>query len=98
MVVSNGLLPILSLSLEDELDADTGGGSLAEMIIELGRALGLKVIAEGVETPTQRQRLIELGCDELQGYLFSPPLPITLSLMVLVGIMLLLIPHSPVLH
>ena len=58
------------------LDADTGGGSLAEMIIELGRALGLKVIAEGVETPTQRQRLIELGCDELQGYLFSPPLPI----------------------
>ena len=58
------------------LDADTGGGSLAEMIIELGRALGLKVIAEGVETPTQRQRLIELGCDELQGYLFSRPLPI----------------------
>ena len=58
------------------LDADTGGGSLAEMIIELGRALGLKVIAEGVETPTQRQRLIELSCDELQGYLFSPPLPI----------------------
>ena len=58
------------------LDADTGGGSLAEMIIELGRTLGLKVIAEGVETPTQRQRLIELGCDELQGYLFSPPLPI----------------------
>ncbi len=58
------------------LDADTGGGSLAEMIIELGRALGLKVIAEGVETPTQRQRLNELGCDELQGYLFSPPLPI----------------------
>jgi diguanylate cyclase (GGDEF)-like protein len=58
------------------LDAETGGGSLAEMIIELGRTLGLKVIAEGVETPTQRQRLIELGCDELQGYLFSPPLPI----------------------
>ena len=58
------------------LDADTGGGSLAEMIIELGRALGLTVIAEGVETPTQRQRLIELGCNELQGYLFSPPLAV----------------------
>ena len=57
------------------LEAETGGG-LAEMIIELGRTLGLKVIAEGVETPTQRQRLIELGCDELQGYLFSPPLAV----------------------
>jgi len=58
------------------LDAENGGGSLAEMIIELGRTLGLKVIAEGVETQTQRQRLIELGCDELQGYLFSPPLAV----------------------
>ena len=58
------------------LDAEAGGGSLAEMIIELGRALGLKVIAEGVETPTQRQRLVALGCDELQGYLFSPPLAV----------------------
>lgn len=58
------------------LDAESGGGSLAEMIIELGRTLGLKVIAEGVETRTQRQRLIELGCDELQGYLFSPPLAV----------------------
>jgi diguanylate cyclase (GGDEF)-like protein len=58
------------------LDAETGGGSLAEMIIELGRALGLKVIAEGVETATQRQRLVALGCHELQGYLFSPPLAV----------------------
>ena len=58
------------------LDAEHGGGSLAEMIIELGRTLGLTVIAEGVETATQRQRLVDLGCHELQGYLFSPPLAV----------------------
>jgi EAL domain-containing protein (putative c-di-GMP-specific phosphodiesterase class I) len=58
------------------LDAETGGGGLAEMIIELGRTLGLKVIAEGVETATQQRRLAALGCDELQGYLFSPPMAV----------------------
>jgi diguanylate cyclase (GGDEF)-like protein len=58
------------------LDAEQGGGSLAEMIIELGRTLGLKVIAEGVETATQRQRLVALGCHELQGYLFAAPMAV----------------------
>lgn len=56
------------------LDAEQNTGGIAEMIIDLGRTLGLSVIAEGVETATQRQKLVELGCHELQGYLFSPPL------------------------
>ena len=51
-------------------------GGLAEMIVELGRTLGLKVVAEGVETAAQRQRLVDLGCHELQGFLFSPPLAV----------------------
>jgi diguanylate cyclase (GGDEF)-like protein len=56
------------------LDAEQNTGGIAEMIIDLGRTLGLSVIAEGVETATQRQKLVDLGCHELQGYLFSPPL------------------------
>ncbi len=41
--------------------------------ISIARALDMKVIAEGVETPEQRQFLQERGCDEIQGYLYSPP-------------------------
>lgn len=49
--------------------------ALARAIIELGHSLGLKVTAEGVETSEQAQILHELGCDALQGFLFSRPLP-----------------------
>ena len=43
--------------------------------IGLGQALGLKTIAEGVETQSQADFLVRNGCDELQGYLFSKPVP-----------------------
>jgi EAL domain-containing protein (putative c-di-GMP-specific phosphodiesterase class I) len=43
-------------------------------IINLGHSLGLKVIAEGVETDGQLARLRRLGCDEVQGNLISPPI------------------------
>ncbi|MGI9578038.1 MAG: putative bifunctional diguanylate cyclase/phosphodiesterase, partial [Microthrixaceae bacterium] len=48
--------------------------SLVKLIIGSGHVLGLTVTAEGVETATQRQRLSELGADNLQGFLFSRPL------------------------
>jgi EAL domain-containing protein (putative c-di-GMP-specific phosphodiesterase class I) len=51
------------------------GTSLAEMIINLGKSLGLSVIAEGVETESQRDVLVKTACDEIQGYLYSRPLP-----------------------
>ena len=53
---------------EDEEDK-----AIAKAIISLGHELNLKVIAEGVETEQQLQFLLANGCDEMQGYLFSPP-------------------------
>lgn len=46
---------------------------IAEMIVNLGHLLGLKVLAEGVETEAQAGLLAEIGCDEVQGFLFGPP-------------------------
>jgi EAL domain-containing protein (putative c-di-GMP-specific phosphodiesterase class I) len=43
-------------------------------VIEMARALGIKITAEGVETPAQQDRMRQLGCDSAQGYLFSQPL------------------------
>ena len=50
--------------------------ALVHTIIGLGHSLGMKVIAEGVETEAQRDCLMHLGCDNYQGYLFSRPLPV----------------------
>lgn len=44
-------------------------------MIHMARSLGLKVTAEGIETPAQARYLMEHGCDALQGYLFSRPVP-----------------------
>lgn len=56
--------------LTDSNDAD-----IVATIIAMAHSLGLSVIAEGVETMAQLQYLKGLGCDKVQGYLFSPPLP-----------------------
>ncbi len=48
---------------------------LISLIAEMGRKLGLKVIAEGVEDEIQKHLLIGMGCDALQGYLFGRPVP-----------------------
>ena len=54
---------------------DANSMSIVAAIISLAHALGLKVIAEGVETPDQKRYLKVLKCDEFQGYLNSPPVP-----------------------
>jgi EAL domain-containing protein (putative c-di-GMP-specific phosphodiesterase class I) len=54
---------------------DEGDRALCEAIIVLAHKLGLKVIAEGIETEQQFQLLLEAGCDYGQGYLISKPAP-----------------------
>ena len=58
------------------LEADRNNIILSEAIIMMAHKLGLKVIAEGVETKHQKHMLIEAGCDYAQGYLFSRPVPV----------------------
>jgi diguanylate cyclase (GGDEF)-like protein len=57
-----------------EITGSARGSSIAEMVIQLGRNLGLSVIAEGVEDERQAQILHALGCPLAQGYLFARPL------------------------
>ncbi len=58
-----------------EITQNSDDAAIATSIILLGQNLNLKVIAEGVETESQLSFLRILQCDEIQGYLFSPPVP-----------------------
>ncbi|HEX4976745.1 MAG TPA: EAL domain-containing protein [Nocardioides sp.] len=63
-------------SFVDEIDAaGQGGGPLLASIIALAHSVGHSVVAEGVETSEQAAFLARHGCDELQGYLYSRPVP-----------------------
>ena len=57
-----------------DLETSSDARAVAEAVIKLAQVLGLKVVAEGVETEGQNQILRGLGCDELQGYLFAKPM------------------------
>ena len=58
-----------------EAQSSSAGSTIAQMVVNLGRGLGLTVIAEGIETEEQRQYLVGLGCHEGQGWLFARPMP-----------------------
>jgi EAL domain-containing protein (putative c-di-GMP-specific phosphodiesterase class I) len=62
-------------SFVKELVHDNFSRTITETIIVMAHKLGLKVIAEGVETPEQCLALSRAGCDYAQGYLFSRPVP-----------------------
>jgi diguanylate cyclase (GGDEF)-like protein len=59
----------------DEIVSRAEDASIVRAIVSLAHSLGLKVVAEGVETPAQLDFLKTAGCDEYQGFYFSRPLP-----------------------
>jgi len=62
-------------SFVKDLSAKEGSRAIVAAVIGLGRSLGMTTTAEGVETEDQLQLVREHGCTEVQGFLFSPPLP-----------------------
>jgi diguanylate cyclase (GGDEF)-like protein len=72
-------LPVDTLKIDRSFVVDMAAGpqgvSLVSTIIALAHSLKLKVVAEGVETEEQSRLLRLLNCDEMQGYLFSKPIP-----------------------
>jgi EAL domain-containing protein (putative c-di-GMP-specific phosphodiesterase class I) len=66
----------LDRSFVSGLAKETKNESISKAIIEIAHSLSLKVIAEGVETFEQLELLRSWHCDEVQGFLFSRPIPV----------------------
>jgi diguanylate cyclase (GGDEF)-like protein len=63
----------IDMAFVKDLEGSQQARSIAKSIIDMAKALGLHVVAEGVETSGQSDILVSMGCDELQGYFFSMP-------------------------
>ena len=72
-------LPVHELKIDKsfvmDMASDSDDEAIVHSVIDMGHTLGLKVIAEGVESAVVMHRLIRLGCDMIQGYYVSRPLP-----------------------
>jgi diguanylate cyclase (GGDEF)-like protein/PAS domain S-box-containing protein len=72
-------LPLTKLKIDQSFVAgvatDPGDAMIVSTIIDLAHGLGLKVLAEGVETAAQEAFLLAEGCDQVQGYLYGRPMP-----------------------
>ena len=62
-------------SFVDQITTTEADAAVVAAIIAMGHSLGLEVVAEGVETEEQLEHLRAFGCDQVQGYIFSHPLP-----------------------
>ena len=73
-------LPFAQLKIDQsfvrDMAEDEGSAAIVLAILSTGKALGLEIVAEGVETPAQREFLRRNGCAFYQGYLFGKPMPI----------------------
>jgi diguanylate cyclase (GGDEF)-like protein/PAS domain S-box-containing protein len=73
------MLPINSLKIDrsfvSDLPHDKNDVAITKTVVELGHALGFKIVAEGVETAEQSSFLRSIGCDQGQGYLYARPMP-----------------------
>jgi diguanylate cyclase (GGDEF)-like protein/PAS domain S-box-containing protein len=73
-------LPLYELKIDRGFVRDApqhaGDAAITRLIISMAKHLGLKVVAEGVETPEQAQFLADNGCDVLQGFMYAHPLPL----------------------
>ncbi|MBU3209273.1 sensor domain-containing protein [Clostridium algidicarnis] len=73
------VMPINKLKIDksfiDSIDKNKKDKSIVEGIINLSHNMGIKVVAEGVEDYNQLKLLEDMGCDNIQGYIFSKPLP-----------------------
>jgi diguanylate cyclase (GGDEF)-like protein len=58
-------------SIASQVDVDPAAASIVEAVVTMGRRLGLRIVAEGIDSPEQAIRIRELGCDEIQGFLVS---------------------------
>ena len=57
------------------LGSDAGDSAIVASCVQLAHAIGIRAVAEGVETPEQQRALLDLDCDIAQGFHYSPPLP-----------------------
>ncbi len=71
-------LPAAELKIDrafvTDLESSPQARSIVRAVVQMAHTLGLRVVAEGVETGAQRDLLVEMGCDELQGYFFAKPM------------------------
>lgn len=63
-------------SFIQDVAEDAADAAIVSAIVAMCRALSIELVAEGVETPAQRDRLVDLGCEVMQGYLFGRPAPV----------------------
>jgi EAL domain-containing protein (putative c-di-GMP-specific phosphodiesterase class I) len=71
-------MPVSSIKIDksftQNIESDGDSAVIVRAIVDLGHNLGLKVVAEGVETVAAKEMLVGFGCDEAQGYYFSRPI------------------------
>jgi diguanylate cyclase (GGDEF)-like protein/PAS domain S-box-containing protein len=91
--------PIDSLKIDrsfiHDVTADTDYAAIVNAIVAMAQSLRLRVVAEGVENMRQVDHLVEAGCDEMQGYLLSRPLPHAEITRLLTSSNVLTLPRAP---